>query len=233
MSGSQQRRAPVELWSLEQAAVWVEARADPSDHPIYRRIAPTTVQELHEALKAGRIAGSGCVDGGERRAISSAEWNDYRLILEHATFANHYYVGSPGMPVITVLSIRSFPATALKYHGYRSGVRIPSAQSLDGEPGYHRVIDDVLLRREKVVQQWPAFGSASLPDDLLAARARSRPKFQAALRGIGEIYPNGVPDQAVEPNSKLCQRVSEKLKRAGFPGVSDDTILRAAGRRRT
>jgi hypothetical protein len=233
MSGSQQHRAPVELWSLVQAAVWVEARADPSDHLIYRGIAPSTVQELHESLKAGTITASGCVDGGERRAILPAEWNDYRLTLEHAAFVNHDYVGSPGMPVITVLSIRPFAAAALKYHGYRSGVRIPSAQSPDGEPGYHRVIDDVLLPREEVVQQWPAFGRAPLPDDLLAARARSRPKFQGALRAIGEIYPNGVPDQATEPNSELCRRVSEKLKGAGLPPVSDDTILRAAGRRRT
>jgi hypothetical protein len=228
MSGSQQR-TPVELWSLAQAAVWIE-RADAADQPIHRRITPTTVQELHETLTAGRITGSGCVDGGERRTISPAEWNDYRLTLEHATFVNHHYVDSPGIPVITVLSIRSFPAAALKYHGYRSGVRIPSAQSPDGEPGYHRVIDDVLLRSEEVVQQWPAFGRAPLPDDLLAKRARSRPKLERALRAIAEVYPEGVPDQATEPNSKLCQRVGEKLK--GLQ-ISDDTILRAAGRRRT
>jgi hypothetical protein len=233
MSGSQKRRRPVVLWSLEQAAVWVEARADASDHPIHRRIAPTTVQELHEALKAGTITGSGCVDGGERRAISPAEWNDYRLTLKHVTFAGHHYMGSAGMPVIAVLSIRSFSAGALKHHGYRSGVQIPSAQSPVGEPGYHRVIDDVLLRPEEVVKQWPAFGRAPVPDDLLAERARSRPKFEGALRAIGEIYPDGVPDQATEPNFKLCQRVSEKLKGAGLSGVSDDTILRAAGRRRT
>jgi hypothetical protein len=230
MSGSQQRRTPVELWSLAQAAVWIETRADAADQPIHRRIAPTTVQELHEALKAGTITGSGCVDGGERRAISPAEWNDYRLTLEHVTFAGHHYVGSPGMPVIAVLSIRSFSAGALKHHGYRSGVQIPSAQSPDGEPGYHRVIDDVLLRREEVVKQWPAFGCAPVPDNLLAERARSRPKFEGALRAIGEIYPDGVPDQATEPNSRLCKRVGEKLK--GLQ-ISDDTILRAAGRRRT
>ena len=64
-------------------------------------------------------------------------------------------------------------------------------------------------------------------------QARSRPKFEGALRAIAEIYPGGVPDQAAEPNSKLCRRVGEKLKAAGLPEVSDDTILRAAGRRRT
>jgi len=90
MPGSQQRATPVELWSLVHAAVWVETRADPSDQPIHRLITPTTVQELYEALKAGKITGSGCVDGGERRAISPAEWHDYRLTLEHVTFADHH-----------------------------------------------------------------------------------------------------------------------------------------------
>jgi len=229
MPGSQQRSIPVELWSLAQAAVWIETRADAADHPIGRRIAPTTVEELHEALKAGTITASGCVDGGERRAISPAEWHDYRLTLKHATFARRPYMRSPGVPVITVLSVRSFSARALDYHGYRSNVRIPSAQAPDGEPGYHRVIADVLLRHEEIMQQWPASDHAAQP---LAEPARSRPQLERARRAIAEIYHGDLPDQVTEPNSKLCRRVGEKLKEAGLPPVSVDTILRAAGRRR-
>jgi hypothetical protein len=40
------------------------------------------------------------------------------------------------------------------------------------------------------------------------------------------------PDQATEPNVNLCRRVSAKLNEAKLPNVSDDTILRAAGRRK-
>ena len=221
MSGSREDRIAAELWSLPQAAEWIETRADDSPSPIE----PTTVRELHEALKAGTIAASGCVDGGERRAISSAEWHDYRLKLEHKTF----FGGPSELPVITVLSNRSFPAGALKYHGYKSGVQIPSAQSSGGEPGYNRVIDDVRLLRKEVVQSWPPFGSAPSPPP---PKARIRPKFEGVRRAIDEIYPRGVPDQPVEPNSQLCRRVGEQLKAAGLPKVSDDTILRAAGRRR-
>jgi hypothetical protein len=228
MSGDQKGCAPGELWSLEQAMVWIETRAGVPQHLIHRQIAPTTMQELYQALKAGMITASGCVDGGERRDISPGEWNDYRLKLGHAKFLQH--MGSAGTPKIAVLSIRSFPAAALKYHGYKSGVRIPSAESPNGEPGYHRVIDDVLLRREEVVQQWP--GQAPSPHDHLPERARRRPALERAQRVINELYPDGVPDLAAVPNSTLCRCVGAKLKEAKLPDVSDDTILRAAGRRR-
>jgi hypothetical protein len=62
--------------------------------------------------------------------------------------------------------------------------------------------------------------------------SRSRPGFERARRAIEELYPEGVPGQAVEPNVNLCRRVGEKLKKQGLPDVSNDTILRAAGRRR-
>jgi hypothetical protein len=46
------------------------------------------------------------------------------------------------------------------------------------------------------------------------------------------VYPQGVPEQAREPNAILFQRVAAKLKEEGLHDVSDDTILRAAGRRK-
>ena len=64
------------------------------------------------------------------------------------------------------------------------------------------------------------------------ARRKSGPKLESAQRAIRELFPEGVPGQAVEPNSNLCRRVGEKLKEQGLPDVSNDTILRAAGRRK-
>ena len=232
MSGKQKGRAPAELWSLEQAMVWIETRAGVPQHPIRRQIAPTTMQELYQALKAGIIKASACVDGGERRDISPGEWNNYRLKLKHTKFVSNYFTGSPGTPIIAVLSTRSFPAAALKYHGYPSQVRIPSASAQDGDPGYHRVINDVLLRREEVIHQWPGIGQVSSAQDRLPERARSRPAFERAQQVIRELYPNGVPSQAAEPNASLCRRVAAKLKENKLLKVSDDTILRAAGRRK-
>jgi hypothetical protein len=63
-------------------------------------------------------------------------------------------------------------------------------------------------------------------------RSKNKPALERARGAIEELYPDGVPGQAVEPNADLCRRVGEKLKQAGLRDVSDDTILRAAGRRK-
>jgi hypothetical protein len=64
------------------------------------------------------------------------------------------------------------------------------------------------------------------------ATNRSRPGLERAQRAIKELYRQGVPSQAAEPNKILCRRVAEKLNQDGQLGVSNDTILRAAGRRK-
>jgi hypothetical protein len=63
-------------------------------------------------------------------------------------------------------------------------------------------------------------------------RRKSKPALERARGAIKDLYPNGVPGQAVEPNPVLCRRVGDKLKQSGVRDVSDDTILRAAGRRK-
>ncbi len=232
MSTSENDHAPLELWSLEQAALWIETRTGVPRHPIRRRITPTTVQELHRTLQGGAITASGCVDGGERRTIVPAEWTDYRLKLRRAVFSGDYLTAP--RTLITVVSIRSFPAAALKYHGYRSRVRVPSARSSGGEAAYHRVINDVLMRRDEVTRQWPDKDQTVSADHQPSVRSRfkSSPTKDRAQNAMNELYPQGTPDQATEPNAQLCRRVSQKLKESGLPSVSNDTILRAAGRRK-
>jgi hypothetical protein len=75
--------------------------------------------------------------------------------------------------------------------------------------------------------EWPAV-RYSAP----RRRAKNRPTLERARGAIEELYPDGVPSQSAEPNVNLCRRVGEKLKKSGLPNVSNDTILRAAGRRK-
>jgi hypothetical protein len=79
--------------------------------------------------------------------------------------------------------------------------------------------------------QNPETADIVVDDDMVASqpkRHKSRPAFERARRAVEATYPDGVPDAATESNKKLCKRVREKLSEA----VSDDTILRAVGRRK-
>jgi hypothetical protein len=73
---------------------------------------------------------------------------------------------------------------------------------------------------------------AAQPTRKTGARSRSRPKLESAHRAIEKLYPDGVPGQADVPNAILCRRVGKWLQNEGLLDVSDETILRAASRRR-
>jgi hypothetical protein len=78
-----------------------------------------------------------------------------------------------------------------------------------------------------------AGGDAKLPSFNAKQRTpKGRPNLERAKRVIDELYPGGPPDQADLPNKQFCAQVHAKLKGLNLADVSDDTILRAAGRRR-
>ena len=62
-------------------------------------------------------------------------------------------------------------------------------------------------------------------------RIATRPARELAVMALDEIYPEGTPSQAEEPNKTLCGKVGDWLKTKKQRDVSDATILRAADRR--
>jgi hypothetical protein len=99
-------------------------------------------------------------------------------------------------------------------------------------------VDWVELSRADVTKVLIPDGGGDQPSDARAPHERpprpgrkSQPGCDAARRAIKALYPDGVPDQTTEPNAKLCKCVAAKLKELGLSSVSDDTMLRAAGRR--
>ncbi len=77
-------------------------------------------------------------------------------------------------------------------------------------------------------------GSPSHADEHVpgARAARSQPSRERAKRALVDIYNGNIPDQATEPNPLLCRKVAAWLKKRNLADVKDDTILRAAGRRK-
>lgn len=80
-----------------------------------------------------------------------------------------------------------------------------------------------------------AFARWGLPMDMPTIHAvaqRIQPGRERALAAINRLYPEGVPSQADEPNAMLLKKVGAALKETGRSDISNDTILRAAGRRK-
>lgn len=66
----------------------------------------------------------------------------------------------------------------------------------------------------------------------LQPRRKAQTAREGARRAVLALFPNGNPDQVTVPNTNLCKCVGAKMKEMGLPNISDDTILRAAGRRK-
>jgi hypothetical protein len=69
-------------------------------------------------------------------------------------------------------------------------------------------------------------------DGNLPGSSKQRPARQRAEEVLTQLFGDRVPDQTALPNAVLCKQVGAKLKELGYTDVSDDTILRAAGRRK-
>jgi hypothetical protein len=71
--------------------------------------------------------------------------------------------------------------------------------------------------------------------ETLAAKSHvgsRRPARERARQATNNLYPKGIPDPATEPNKTLCHKVQRWLKENGMPEAGNDSILRAAGRRK-
>jgi hypothetical protein len=73
---------------------------------------------------------------------------------------------------------------------------------------------------------------AAPSEGLATQRTTTRPARELAEMALDEIYPEGIPRQSEEPNATLCRKVGNWLK-SKQRRLSDATILRAAGRRRS
>jgi len=63
------------------------------------------------------------------------------------------------------------------------------------------------------------------------SRGRTKPSRARAEVALMNLFPSGVPSQTDLTNGMLCTAVADWLRINRKPVVSDDTVLRAAGRR--
>lgn len=89
------------------------------------------------------------------------------------------------------------------------------------DPEHRAALQDSLARR------WAPRCNGGEKSRRHLGRSHLQAKREAARRVLASLFPEGIPDPARLPNKLLCAAVARHLPFS----VSDDTILRAAGRK--
>jgi hypothetical protein len=121
--------------------------------------------------------------------------------------------------------------------GMRPGTQDKAGVTADGKPIMHRVISTSMFQISKDdLLDWLR-RQAQAPAEPDLSRPRTRTKRTRVDGAIQALWENGPPDQSVLSNVLLCKKVGDWLKadcqKQNVPVdvPSDDTILRAAGRK--
>jgi len=123
--------------------------------------------------------------------------------------------------------------SSLNERAYRSGnISFPGIDGAWSRPALVKVADleAFLAGTLSNLLERPQESSVldSEPPSPTTPPSRSQPKREKARRILSELHPNGIPDKLELPDPDLLQQTKSRPE---LKGVSDDTILRAAGRR--
>jgi hypothetical protein len=213
-------RIPRGMLSASKVVNWLARRKYPG-RGVERAEDEEAWREICHCVLKGRIPAYGLTDHGDTPELERAQFAGLQERYWGATDKVRYWrVEDQRYHVIT-----SFPPLALRTaHGHpvRGWIcffkrDLAAAFGAEGSPEKSSLA--------------PTGVPAALPDDK-PRRKRTTPPLDRASIAIKEVYPHGLPDQTTEPNVALCRKVGGKLKEKNLNQVSDDTILRAAGRRK-
>jgi hypothetical protein len=98
------------------------------------------------------------------------------------------------------------------------------------EGGYGHGVNGIIEFNAEDLHYW--LSAAPSTEEAPSTKKRSRPQRERAKAVIDTLRPGGVPPQNELRNASLLKDVNDHLKKNGSPPISDDTILRAAGRKR-
>jgi len=125
---------------------------------------------------------------------------------------------------------------AFVWHGahFADGVLHPAGTSplspYNEEGGYGHGVNGIIEFNAEDLHYW--LSAAASTEEAPSTKKRARPQRERAKEAIDALWPDGVPPQNKLPNALLFKRVNDHLKKNGSPeSISDESILRAAGRK--
>jgi hypothetical protein len=129
-----------------------------------------------------------------------------------------------------------FGYTRLVWHGahfadgvlFEAGTDMYTHPSEDG--GYGHGVNGIIAFNAEDLRYW--LDAAPSIKKATSTKKRAQPQRERVKKVIDAEWPDGVPDQSELRNAFLLKRVRDRLKSKGSPEpISDDSILRAAGRK--
>ena len=98
------------------------------------------------------------------------------------------------------------------------------------EGGYGHAVNGIIEFNAEDLRYW--LSAAASIEEAPSTKKLARPQRERAKEAIDALWPDGVPPQSKLRNTSLLKCVHDHLKKNDSPeSISDDTILRAAGRK--
>jgi hypothetical protein len=176
--------------TIPQCALWIET-CDVAEVEGNENRAPSqaSVAELLTCLRLGRLASTGCVDGAERRSLSSAEWNDYQIdvLLGQQAVRSMFRTRMLSKQNSHVVAVRSREMVPVKGVNLRIGHSLALYPSLKSV--CHRFIENVLIVADDLLREFPN------PNELHGLKHSDQVRILMDRYHLGPEY-GGTPTQA-------------------------------------
>jgi hypothetical protein len=125
---------------------------------------------------------------------------------------------------------------AFVWHGahFADGVLFEAGTDMYTHPseegGYGPGVNGIIAFNAEDLHYW--LSAAASTEEAPSTKKRAQPQRQRAKEVIDALWPDGVPPQNELRNASLLKGVNDHLKKNGSPeSISDESILRAAGRK--
>jgi hypothetical protein len=140
-------------FQLEEAIYWLEAQIPDSKRDEWWSTLES-INQLEDALRRGKLKGYGSVDSAPVQPLAACTWTEFDI---HPALSDGQIIMKKGQGNIAgyiVRSSKAYRAAALNDLSQPANAHVPGPGQ--SEPGYHRVVDQVMFRDRDFQRVFPA-----------------------------------------------------------------------------
>jgi hypothetical protein len=170
-------------FQLEEAIHWIEFTQIPDVDRDYWRSMLKSIDLLENALRTGELRGFASLDASPVQPIASCAWTEFEIHPHLAKGEVIWKKDQGSVAGYLVRSFKAFRAAALKDLSQPANAEVPGQGH--PEPGFHRVMDQVIFLEADVRRAFPA-GNA--PAQSAPPMDKRYPKILQKIEGGRYLY---------------------------------------------